>query len=133
VVCRTVAQVEVSGGTAPAAERERSASLEVPVHDTTLGLHLFRIMSFRHVIDMFEAKSLHMSMPWSWDDPYEKLVDYSRQERVFAQCWSKRETSDAMWRIYSPDRMGLCVRTTRARLTQVLQSARATTPIRLPY
>jgi hypothetical protein len=33
-----------------------------------------------------------------------------------------------MWRIYSSDRMGLCIRTTRSRLTQVFEAARAATP-----
>lgn len=90
--------------------------------------YLFRIASFRHVIDLFESKYLHLSRPSGWDDPYEQLVEHSRRENVFAQCWSKRETSDAMWRIYSPDRMGLCVRTTRGRLAQALENAKATVP-----
>ena len=70
-------------------------------------------------------------MPSSWDDPYERLVTYSRTELVFAQCWSKHETSDALWRIYSSDRMGLCVRTTRGRLDAALQEAQ--THVSLEY
>ena len=91
----------------------------------------FRIASFRHVVDLFDSKCLHLSRPSDWDDPYEQLVEYSRQENVFAQCWSKRASSDAMWRIYSPDRMGLCIRTTRGRLVQALENANAT--VRLQY
>ena len=90
---------------------------------------LFRITSFRHVVDMFEARQLHLSHPSAWDDPYERLVEHARQESVFAQCWSKRETSDAIWRIYSSDRMGLSIRTTRSRLAQALEEANSTTPI----
>jgi hypothetical protein len=101
-------------------------SLVTNPDDTNL---LFRITSFRHVIDMFEAKHLQLSHPSAWDDPYERLVEHARQESVFAQCWSKRETSDAIWRIYSPDRMGLSIRTTRSPLAQALEEANATTPI----
>lgn len=90
---------------------------------------LYRIMSFRHVIDMFDTSRLRLSMPSTWDDPYEKLVEYSRQEMVFAQCWSKHETSDALWRIYSSDRMGLCVRTTRSRLNKALQDVQEVVPL----
>ena len=90
---------------------------------------LFRIMAFRHAIELFETGHLHLSLPSGWDDPYERLVEHGRQESVFAQCWSMRETSDAMWRIYSPDRMGISIRTTRSRLAQALEGANTTIPI----
>ena len=90
---------------------------------------LYRIMPFRHVVDMFDARMLHLSSPASWEDPYEQLVQHGRQDSVFAQCWSTRETSDAMWRIYSPDRMGLSVRTSRSRLVQALEVANQTVPL----
>jgi hypothetical protein len=82
---------------------------------------LFRILPFQHVVDLFETKTLHFSLPGLWDDPYERLVDYHRQESVFAQCWSQCETSDALWRIYSSNRMGLSIRSTRSRLAQALE------------
>ena len=90
---------------------------------------LYRIASFRHVVDLFESKQLRLSLPGSWGDPYEKLVDHARQNNGFAQCWPTREGSDAMWRIYSPDGMGLSIHTTQGRLAQALEDANATVPI----
>ena len=90
---------------------------------------LYRIASFRHVVDLFENRQLHFTMPQAWDDPFEQIVEYSKGECVFAQCWTKRESSDAMWRIYSADRMSLSMRTTRAKLKHALDVAKAQVPM----
>ena len=41
---------------------------------------------------------------------------------MFAQCWGKKSMSDAMWRIYSPDHLGVRIKTTRAKLELVLKN-----------
>lgn len=85
--------------------------------------YLYRILSYRHVIDLFESRELHFSSPLSWDDPYEKILVHKQSNLFFAQCWCKKAASDAMWRIYSPDKSSLRIRTTRSRLLAAMKAA----------
>jgi hypothetical protein len=76
-------------------------------------------MPLKHVIDLFQKRELYFASPNSWDDPYEKILKHKGSSYAFAQCWCTRAVSDAMWRIYSPDRSAVRVRTTRAKLLTV--------------
>ncbi|UPG94559.1 DUF2971 domain-containing protein [Luteibacter aegosomatissinici] len=91
--------------------------------------YLYRILSFEHIVDIFESESLYFASPRSWDDPYESYLSADETGAVFAQCWSKRAVSDAMWRIYSNDRRGLRIRTSRSKLKLSLKTAREETGI----
>jgi hypothetical protein len=44
---------------------------------------------------------------------------------VFAQCWSRRGVSDAMWRIYSPTHFGVRVKVRRTTLLEQLGEAKS--------
>lgn len=88
--------------------------------------YLYRIMPLRHVVDLFESRELHFASPESWDDPYEKILRHKGSSFAFAQCWCTRAVSDAMWRIYSPDRTAVRIRSTRAKLQAVGARIKAT-------
>lgn len=63
-----------------------------------------RILPFEYAVNLFQNNELFFSKPSSWDDPYEKLNDYSNEKHtrvMLAQCWCKTGYSDAMWRIFS--------------------------------
>jgi hypothetical protein len=64
---------------------------------------LYRILRFEHAVSLLTTRALRLSSPAVWSDPYEVKFDDSILESLFAQCWSTTPTSDAMWRIYSPD------------------------------
>jgi hypothetical protein len=66
---------------------------------------------------------MHFAHPSSWDDPYERVVLHERSTAIFAQCWSHKAISDAMWRIYSPHAHGVRLGTTRHLLEQALSEA----------
>lgn len=84
---------------------------------------IFSVGRFSEVIAKRENGLVHPSM---WDDPFEnfflknvaatsggELVDLSSLSRSwYGQCWTRREDSDAMWRIYSRKKEGVRVRTT---------------------
>lgn len=78
--------------------------------------YLYRILGFRHVVDLLESKQLHFVSPSLWEDPYEKVLVHQRSHALFAQCWSTKAASDAMWRIYSADKTAVRIRTTRTKL-----------------
>jgi hypothetical protein len=96
-----------------------------------LDLPVWRIVPMDRFLGMLVTKKDTLSNPGTWDDKYESLVlhratieDRHGQaisldnfaERWFAQCWCKLEESDAMWRIYSPDRRGVRVASTIRRV-----------------
>ncbi|MBA2672987.1 MAG: DUF2971 domain-containing protein [Ramlibacter sp.] len=77
---------------------------------------LYRIMDFHRVVQVFERKELHFAHPSTWDDPYEKFIKHPRSHALFAQCWTRAYSSDAMWRIYSPHGLGVRISTTEEKL-----------------
>ncbi|NVZ52787.1 DUF2971 domain-containing protein [Pseudomonas sp. B6002] len=83
---------------------------------------LYRIMDFSRVVQIFERQELYFANPSTWDDPYEQLIRHSKDHALFGQCWSRTHTSDALWRIYSKDGMGVRISTTEERFRQVIRS-----------
>lgn len=84
---------------------------------------IYRIMRFDHAVEVLkENGTLHFSHPSSWEDPYETRVKHEYDHAIFAQCWSKAAASDAMWRIYSPNMLGVRLRTTKTDLESVMQT-----------
>lgn len=84
---------------------------------------LYRILDFTRVVQIFESEELYFANPGTWDDPYEKRIKHSKDHAIFAQCWSSAPISDAMWRIYSQNGMGVRISTTRAKLESALQAS----------
>lgn len=71
-----------------------------------------------------------------WDDPFEnfilqgrgrtsngRTVSFGMRESLFGQCWTLNWESDAMWRIYSPDKNGVKIRTTIKKLFESIYNA----------
>lgn len=68
--------------------------------------------------------------PPCWDDPFEnfflgaefltelgeKVSVAGLRDRWYGQCWTFKRDSDAMWRIYSPDKCGIRIQTTVGKL-----------------
>ena len=88
--------------------------------------NLYRIVSFDRAVQMLKAHELYFSHPSTWDDPYELGLLHDRSKNIFAQCWSRKALSDAMWRIYSPHGVGVRIGTTRELLQQALNAAKVT-------
>lgn len=77
---------------------------------------VYRIMDFHRVVEIFERKELYFAHPSTWEDPYEKFIQHPRSHALFAQCWTRAFSSDAMWRIYSPHGLGVRISTTEQKL-----------------
>lgn len=99
-------------------------------------IHIYRIFPFDRFIDLITQSSNVLVQPQLWEDPYENplkgiITDPKTAtqfsiplfERVFAQCWSLHDQSDAMWRIYSPDKKGVLVKVKADNLLSSLASA----------
>ena len=87
------------------------------------SLMIHRIFPFDRFIDLVRHGKLALLKPKKWEDPYENprnrsinVTDSGQtirmshlDDKLFGQCWSLHEESDAMWRIYSPDKRGVLV------------------------
>ncbi len=82
---------------------------------------IYRILQFDHLKAFFESQTLLFPRTASWDDSYENFIfkasyrvgdkdlgaifeNFNYEERFFGLCWSHWSDSDALWRIYSPDK-----------------------------
>ena len=92
---------------------------------------IYRYISLEQFMLMVENNSTYLTRLISWEDTWEvpskkipTRVDnrnvefplYSGSSELFGQCWTLKEESDAMWRIYSPTKSGIKVGTTIKKL-----------------
>lgn len=84
---------------------------------------LYRIVRYERLVEMLQTDEWHFAHPSTWEDPYEVRIQNNLSHRLFAQCWCRKGVSDAMWRIYSPDRLGVRIRTRVDRLHAALHAS----------
>jgi len=77
-----------------------------------------RAAVFGRFIESVRNRRLALARPHLWDDPFENFLYQAHLEsadgnpvsitglrmRLYGQCWSLLPESDAMWRIYSPEK-----------------------------
>jgi len=93
-------------------------------------LTIHRIVGVERFLQMLHEDSLTLMAPQKWDDPYEESLQkhYERhgstlgEFKVYGLCWSTESRSDALWRIYSPGKLGIKVSTSVATLAGALSS-----------
>lgn len=86
--------------------------------------YIYRIMSFERLAEMLITGMMTLVKPFRWEDPFENFIlqhfeksyqkkefDFKFRNSLYGSCWTLQSRSDALWRIYSPDKMGVCVRT----------------------
>src|SRR5690554_6622501 len=96
---------------------------------------IFRIISIDRLFQLFTEKHNVLVNPKRWDDPFENfimnsLIEFKSgiqisigfRENVYGQCWTKTRESDAMWRIYSPEKNGVRIATTPRKLLNALNN-----------
>lgn len=95
---------------------------------------IYRTTTFSRLVELFETKKNTLLSPAVWDDPFENFilnatfdlngekVKFSAHDKSFAQSWSLKHESDAMWRIYSPDKSCVRIRTSVTKLAQSLSA-----------
>ncbi|WP_315076253.1 hypothetical protein [uncultured Clostridium sp.] len=90
-------------------------------------MKVYRYMSLKQFMHFIENNKTYLTRISSWDDTWEaptiklptQLDDskiskagYSSGIDLFAQCWTSKKESDAMWRIYSTSKDGIKIGTT---------------------
>ena len=87
--------------------------------------YVYRIISTARLYELFANRENVLVRPSMWEDPFENfilnspaklndgtVVQFGFHKSYYGQCWTLNQTSDAMWRIYSPTSDGVRIRTT---------------------
>lgn len=92
---------------------------------------IYRVFTYQRFKAMLLEKKLTLLAPRKWDDPFENFLSKIPAKvtgvnglvslggifkNYFGQCWTLKEESDAIWRIYSRCKDGVKVRTTPRKL-----------------
>jgi hypothetical protein len=92
---------------------------------------VYRVFQIDRLISLFSDNVNTLVKPILWDDPFENFIlqqDATTQsgnivevsahrETFYGQCWTlNANETDALWRIYSPNKIGVRVKTTLAKL-----------------
>ena len=101
---------------------------ELNALDNVSGYEIRRILDLERFLQMINEDSLTLVSPEKWQDPYEKALQKHYETngvlqnggKVFGLCWSTESRSDALWRIYSPNQLGIQVSTTVGKLSSAL-------------
>jgi hypothetical protein len=105
--------------------------------DEELNKSIYRIFSIERLLEIFDKKEITLVRPHKWDDPFEnyifnklsktqktgnknKLFEFFKNS-LYGQCWTFLEESEAMWRIYAPNKNGVKVKTTIYNLIETMQ------------
>lgn len=97
--------------------------------------YLYRIMPLSHFLQMLDSQKMYLPRVSQWEDPYElflfkqHFVNSTGQEidvlsqasRIYGQCWSSVRKSDALWRIYSQDHLGVQIKTSVEKLNLLIE------------
>ena len=98
---------------------------------------IYRVYNYDRLVALFKSGNNTLVKPALWDDPLENFIlktasavfkkhpeyDLDARDRFYGQCWSLLKESDAMWRIYSPDKKGVKVKTTIRKLFNSLEKS----------
>ncbi len=91
---------------------------------------VYHVFKKKWFVSLLETGKNVLQHPSMWEDPFENFLLTCTgiasegepvsleglSENWYGQCWTKNRDSDAMWRIYSPCRTGVCVSTTVEKL-----------------
>jgi len=98
-------------------------------HEGEIDRAVYRIISTERLYQLFGQRRNVLVRPSKWEDPFENFILNARgrltdgtvvrfgfNNDFFGQCWTLQNASDAMWRIYSPNKEGVRIRTTVRKL-----------------
>ena len=91
--------------------------------------YIYRIFTKDRLFQLFRDRKNVLVWPSKWEDPFENFVlkspvqteggemgTFAFHDDFYGQCWTLLQASDAMWRIYSPNKDAVRVRTTIEKL-----------------
>jgi hypothetical protein len=91
------------------------------------NIPIFKFMPFEYVVRTLKDNQLLVAQTQKWEDVYENFLLKTRMSSeikkylpvFYGQCWSFRRETDALWRIYSPSKDSVRIKTTIKKLAEV--------------
>jgi len=96
---------------------------------------VYRTIPLRRLYELFGNRENVLPRPSKWDDPFENFIlkspvqissgeigRFGFHDHVYGQCWTLHKASDATWRIYSPDKNAVRIRSTIGTLAASLSA-----------
>lgn len=100
---------------------------------------IYRFTLVDRLLRLIDKRENTLVSPRKWKDPFEdilskfkfkkadgELYKHPFRDRVYGQCWTKTEETDAVWRMYIPNGNGVRLKTTINKLYQSLVDAKET-------
>jgi hypothetical protein len=109
----------------------------VNIRGEDLDRSIYRFSTFARLVEHFRTGQMAFVRPEKWDDPFENYIvgvrfetggghlDLGLRHTFHGSCWTRKSVSDALWRIYSPDKMSVRIRSTPRILGKCLDTALA--------
>lgn len=111
------------------------------ISEKQLDSYIYRVTSLERLLEMFATNRNVLVKPELWEDTFENFIlksevksstgqtyRYNFYEEMYGQCWTRESASDAMWRIYSPNKDCLRIRTTIRKLIESMYSTHPNHP-----
>ncbi len=109
----------------------------INIKESELDISIYRIFDLKRFEELIINSKLTLVRPELWEDPFENyLYKYYKNKLdgqnkfmrwygsdLFGQCWTLRDEADELWRIYSPNRTGIKVKTTIRKLFNILKES----------
>lgn len=103
---------------------------EIAENGIERDIYIHRIIGIERFLQLIHEKALTLMAPEKWQDPYEKALQAHHEqigtgsgtEKVYGLCWSSEGRSDALWQIYSPNKLGIKITSSVSRLVKALGS-----------
>jgi hypothetical protein len=112
----------------------------IQLEESDLDRPIYRFTTFARLIEFFRTGEFALAQTSKWDDPFENFIvgmrfknnkgtlDLALRNAVHGSCWTRKSVSDALWRIYSPDKLSVRIGSTPRLLGTSLDCALAKYP-----
>lgn len=93
---------------------------------------IYRYLTFERLIEIITQNRITIFKTSSWEDPYENFLYKTRikgpgyyasfegfLDLTYGQCWTLRKETDAMWRIYSPNKQTMKIKSRISKLAAI--------------
>ena len=108
---------------------------------------IYKIVKKEYLFEALTNQSFKLFRPVDWEDPFEDVFYNSisinnhgerinhlyERDRLYGSCWTDLKESDAMWRIYSPEKNGVKIKTTVRKLISDLFDSISIEPEKKAY
>ncbi|AZB30291.1 DUF2971 domain-containing protein [Chryseobacterium balustinum] len=94
---------------------------------------IYRCIHFERLLEMLSLKNIVLVRTKMWEDPYENFLFKTKirfgshytslgsfTDSLYGQCWTMKKETDAIWRIYSPTKQSVIIKTKISKLAKAV-------------